>query len=203
MNQQCIYPIAPFNTPGRDQCCYWEGFLSDDQINYILSRPEWFDSQEAEIGEGSKGIVNKEKRSTSVSWMGHDEKNHHIWEQIINTVWSANRQFFHFDLTGCYEKAQLGVYTAGETGHYDWHTDGVLGSSNVPRKLSMALLLSDPSEFEGGELQLKTSSDNILSVEQKKGRAWFFPSWTLHRVTPVTSGIRRSLVLWAGGPGFR
>lgn len=203
MNQQCIYPIAPFNAPGREDCCYWEGFLSDDQINYILSRPEWFDSQKAEIGDGLSGIVNVEKRSTAVSWMGHDQNNHQIWEQIVNTVWSANRQFFHFELTGCYESAQLGLYTAGENGHYDWHVDSSLGSNNVPRKLSMALLLSDPSEFEGGELQLKTSSDNIMSVEQKKGRAWFFPSWTLHRVTPVTRGIRRSLVLWAGGPAFR
>jgi len=203
MNQKCIYPIAPFNTPGREDSCYWEGFLTDDQINYILSRPEWFNSGEAEIGDGLDGVVNKEKRSTSVSWMVRDEKNHQIWEQITNTVWQANRQFFHFDLTGCYEAAQLGVYTAGENGHYDWHIDSSLGSSTVPRKLSMALLLSDPSEFEGGELQLKTSSDNIISAEQKKGRAWFFPSWTLHRVTPVTKGIRRSLVLWAGGPAFR
>lgn len=203
MNQQCIYPIAPFNVPGKDECCYWEGFLSDEQINHILSRPEWFDNREAEVGDGLDGVVNKEKRSTAVSWMGHDQNNHQIWKQITDTIWSANRQFFHFDLTGCYEHAQLGIYTAGENGHYDWHTDASLGSKNVPRKLSMALLLSDPSEFEGGQLQLKTTSDNIMSVEQKRGRAWFFPSWTLHRVTPVTRGIRRSLVLWAGGPAFR
>jgi PKHD-type hydroxylase len=64
-------------------------------------------------------------------------------------------------------------------------------------------MLSDPKEFEGGELQIKSDSDNVKTLEQKKGRAWFFPSWTLHRVTPVVTGIRRSLVLWVGGPGFK
>ena len=67
----------------------------------------------------------------------------------------------------------------------------------------MVLMLSDPSEFEGGELQIKTDSDDAITLEQKKGRAWFFPSYILHRVTPVTRGIRRSLVLWVGGPEFK
>jgi PKHD-type hydroxylase len=73
----------------------------------------------------------------------------------------------------------------------------------APRKLSMAMLLSDPSEFEGGEFQVKTTSDDVQTLEVKKGRAWFFPSYMLHRVTPVTKGVRRSLVLWVGGPQFK
>jgi PKHD-type hydroxylase len=202
--QNLIYPIPPFNSPGKDDFCYWEGFLSDDEINYILSRPEWHDQHDAQVGGGANGAVVKEKRRTNVSWMGLDDKNHHIWDKIIHAVWSANKQYFQFDLTGCYEQAQLGSYTQYDQGHYDWHTDSNLGNNNnVPRKLSMALMLSDPSEFIGGELQLKCSNDEIKTVEQRKGRAWFFPSWMLHRVTPVTRGIRRSLVLWVGGPGFK
>jgi len=204
MMHNLIYPIAPFNAPGKDDICWWEGFLSDDDINYILARSEWHDHNDAQIGGGDQGIVDKEKRRTNISWMGVDKNNQHIWEKITNTVWSANRQFFQFDLTGCYELAQLGTYTQHDQGHYDWHTDTSLSASNSPyRKLSMSLLLSDPSEFEGGELQVKYGSDDIKQLEQKKGRAWFFPSWMLHRVTPVTKGIRRSLVLWVGGPGFK
>jgi PKHD-type hydroxylase len=67
----------------------------------------------------------------------------------------------------------------------------------------MSLLLSDPSEFEGGELQVKTDSDEAITLEATQGRAWFFPSWALHRVTPVTKGVRRSLVIWVGGPPFK
>jgi PKHD-type hydroxylase len=204
MLHNLVYPIAPFNAPGKEDVCYWEDFLSDDDINYLLARPEWHDQNDAKIGAGDQGTVDKEKRRTNISWMSVDEKNRHIWEKMTNAVWSANRQFFQFDLTGCYELAQLGTYTQYDQGHYDWHTDTSLSSSNSPyRKLSMSLLLSDPSEFEGGELQVKYGSDDIKQLEQKKGRAWFFPSWTLHRVTPVTKGIRRSLVLWVGGPGFK
>ena len=67
----------------------------------------------------------------------------------------------------------------------------------------MALLLSDTSEFEGGNLQLKIDSDKEINVIQRKGRAWIFPSYILHRVTPVTRGVRKSLVIWAGGPKFK
>ena len=78
-----------------------------------------------------------------------------------------------------------------------------MGDRHAPRKLSLSMLLSDPSEFEGGEFQVKTDDDNVKQLETVKGRAWFFPSYTLHRVAPVTKGVRRSLVLWVGGPPFR
>jgi PKHD-type hydroxylase len=64
-------------------------------------------------------------------------------------------------------------------------------------------MLSDPSEFEGGQLEIKVNNDDPVTLEQKRGRAWFFPSYVLHRVTPVTKGPRRSLVLWVGGPEFK
>ena len=199
-----IYPIAPYNIPGKDDTCYWENFLTDDDINYILSRSEWHDNKEAQVYSGDEGVLNKERRRTNISWMELDPDNQHIWEKMSNAIWSANQKFFHFDLTGCYEPAQLGIYSSTDHSHYDWHTDAPLSmSSSPPRKLSMSLLLSDPKEFEGGELQILSQTNDIHSVEQKKGRAWFFPSWTLHRVTPVTKGIRRSLVLWVGGPAFK
>lgn len=200
MNQQLIWNIAPFSSPGKDNFCYWEGFLDDNDINHILSRPEWHKYQEAQVGEG-EGSTNLEKRRTNVSWMFPDDNNRHIWQKMSDAIWQANRQFFQFDIRGCYEGAQLGSYTAEDQGHYNWHTDAGLETTNVPRKLSMALLLSDPSEFEGGNLEVNVNGDTI-AVEQKRGRAWFFPSWMIHRVTPVTKGIRRSLVLWMGGPAF-
>ena len=76
-------------------------------------------------------------------------------------------------------------------------------NKNAPRKLSMVLMLSDTSEFEGGELLLKSDSDEHKSLSMAKGRAWFFPSYMLHKVTPVTKGVRKTLVLWVGGPEFK
>jgi PKHD-type hydroxylase len=126
-----------------------------------------------------------------------------IWEKLSVAVAEVNRRFFHFDLTGFHEPMQLGLYTGETQGHYDWHTDASPTDTHVPRKLSLSMLLSDPSEFEGGEFQVKTCNDTVQTLDTQKGRAWFFPSYTLHRVAPVTKGVRRSLVLWVGGPAFR
>jgi PKHD-type hydroxylase len=74
--------------------------------------------------------------------------------------------------------------------------------NNSPRKLSMVLQLSDPSEYDGGDLEFYVQSEPI-KAEKKKGIVYVFPSWVLHRVTPVTRGTRRSLVMWIAGPKFK
>jgi PKHD-type hydroxylase len=201
-----IFPINPAATKNKDTHAYWEGFLSDEEINQILAMPEWLNTDEARIKteiSGNAGILNTNIRKTDICWMSPNKNNAHIWSKLSAVVSKINSEFFHFNLTGFYEPAQLGLYTADKQSYYEWHTDASPKDENVPRKLSMVLMLSDPSEFEGGELQLKTESDNPITLEQKRGRAWFFPSWVLHRVTPVTKGVRRSLVLWVGGPEFK
>lgn len=203
-----IYSIPPRNQSGKDSCAYWDNFLSNDQINKILALPEWLDMDTGMVGgSGSaEGMVdNPEIRSSRVQWLNLDPRTEEIWESLSKVIADVNKQFFQFDLTGMYEPMQLTLYSAeqSEGDHYTWHTDMSMYDTNAPRKLSMSLLLNDPSEFEGGELQIKPDSDNEITLDQEQGRAWFFPSWTLHRVTPVTKGIRRSMVVWVGGPPFK
>jgi PKHD-type hydroxylase len=199
-----IYPIPPRAIPGKDSLAFWEGFLTPEDINLILAQPEWLSLQKGCIGGSSEiGEINERVRASQVTWIGAKPELQHIWEKLAATVAEVNSRFFHFDLTGFHEPMQLGLYTEQQQGHYDWHTDAASSDRSVPRKLSLAMLLSDPSEFEGGEFQVKTSSDAVQTLETLKGRAWFFPSYTLHRVAPVTKGVRRSLVLWVGGPAFR
>jgi PKHD-type hydroxylase len=198
-----IFPVESRQFVGRTNQAYWEGFLTDDEINYILSLPNWANTEHAKIGSGDQGEINHSIRKTRVAWWYPSQENKHIWEKISDVFAQVNRQFFNFDITGMYEPAQLGLYTDKDGGHYRWHTDAGIKDNRVPRKLSMALMLDDPSTFEGGELMVKAVSDEAEVLEQKRGRAWFFPSYTLHTVTPVTKGIRRSLVLWAGGPDFK
>ena len=175
-----------------------------EDINLILAQPEWLNLQDGCVGSFSgTSEVNERIRASQIAWIGAKPELHHIWEKLANAVAEVNRRFFHFNLTGFHEPMQLGLYTEKQQGHYNWHTDAAPSDSNVPRKLSMSILLSDPSEFEGGELQVKTNTDEAQTLETLRGRAWFFPSYTLHRVTPVTKGVRRSLVLWVGGPAFR
>lgn len=199
-----IYPIPPRHSFGKDTHAYYENFLTEEEINKILAYPEWMNCDKAYVGmSNSSAEINPIIRKTDVSWIGLRPDTAWLWERITNVIADVNRQYFKFDLTGCYEPIQLGIYKADDGGHYDWHIDASPGDVNVPRKLSMALLLSDKSEFEGGEFQIKTVNDEVRTVETAKGRAWFFPSYTLHKITPVTKGVRRSLVVWVGGPEFK
>jgi PKHD-type hydroxylase len=82
---------------------------------------------------------------------------------------------------------------------YNWHQDFGTG---VSRKLSNVVQLSDPSEYEGGNLQIMTNS-GVQRIRKKRGLAVAFPSFTFHTVTPVTAGTRQSLVAWVSGAPFR
>jgi PKHD-type hydroxylase len=195
-----IYPIPPVNTFGKDHSAYWEGFLTEEEINYLANISNWSNIAPAQIGSG---VINQNIRSTKVSWLELSNENKDIWNKLAKVVAEVNSRYFHFDLTGFYEPIQLGIYTAEDKGHYDWHIDMSTSNKTPPRKLSMVLMLSDSSEYEGGDLLLKPHSDQIQKLDMVKGRAWFFPSYMLHKVTPVTKGIRKTLVLWVGGPAFK
>jgi PKHD-type hydroxylase len=198
-----IYPIPPRHAFGKDLSAYWEGFLSEDDIKLILAQPEWGSLSPASVGGSINNIVDSNIRSSDINWLGAKPELPPVWEKLAKVVAEVNRRFFQYDLTGFYEPMQLGIYHESAKGHYDWHIDCAVDSMVAPRKLSMAMLLSDPSEFEGGEFQVKTTNDQAQTLECAKGRAWFFPSYMLHRVTPVTKGVRKSLVLWVGGPAFK
>lgn len=198
-----IYPIPPVNTFGKDQYAYWESFLTEDELNYLINSNNFLDNKPAEIGLGENGIINKNVRSTKVAWLQLTHENKEIWDKFSRVIAEVNSRYFHFDLSGLYEPIQLGTYSAEDNGHYDWHVDMFIGNKTTPRKLSMVLMLSDPLEFEGGDLLLKPDKDQHIKLEMAKGRAWFFPSYMLHKVTPVTKGIRKTLVLWVGGPQFK
>ncbi len=198
------YPISPRNTANSDALAYWEGFLTNEDIELLLNRLEWGEVEEGQVYTEDGGVEkNLVVRSSKLAWLEPEPELLLIWDKLANVVAEVNRTFFHFDLTGFYEPIQLGLYTSEDNGHYDWHVDGNNKDAGVPRKLSMSLLLSDPSEFEGGEFQVKAVTDEPRTMEFVKGRAWFFPSYMLHRVAPVTKGVRKSLVLWVGGPPFK
>ena len=89
----------------------------------------------------------------------------------------------------------------GSGTHYDWHVDNNMLTDLPPRKLSMSVQLSDPDDYDGGGLEI--SDGQIVEATDARGAVIVFPSYRVHRVTPVTEGVRRSLVVWANGPAFR
>lgn len=127
---------------------------------------------------------------------------------IANFASYVNRRAFGFNLDLTYFDLQFTEYLAEEQGHYDWHIDTVPdrlkqnpGQDSIyDRKLSLSVLLSDPDDYEGGDLELICTD---IENQRKQGAATVFPSFIGHRVTPVTKGKRYSLVAWIEGPKFQ
>lgn len=122
-----------------------------------------------------------------------------VYNKLVPLVNEANSKYFNFDLYGFTEHFQFTEYKSPD-GNYKFHMDKVYNFS--ARKLSMVIQLTGESEYTGGDLQLLLGEAED-SMSRKRGSVFFFPSYVLHRVTPVTSGTRHSLVTWLGGPPFK
>lgn len=193
------YIPFPLNTCTRPQSwAYWRGgiFNEFEKLNQVIEICEALEKKPGEIGSGAQGKELELWRVSNIAWLNPTETNAWIYTELAKVIRELNKEYFGFHLSGL-EYAQYTVYdTTGS--HYDWHTDDGQVSPSPQRKLSLTWQLSDPFEYEGGELQIWGKEK--APIPREKGLVTVFPSTTLHRVTPVTSGIRRSLVVWAVGP---
>ena len=110
-----------------------------------------------------------------------------------------NNRSYQFDLRGFAEAPQYMVYRDAEGGHFDWHMD--IGPM-PPRKLSLTIQLTDAAQYEGCQLQFNTGTA-IVSAPKNRGVAIAFPSYMIHRITPITAGVRKAIVAWVTGPSFK
>ena len=147
---------------------------------------------------GKEGDVsNHEQRNTTVRFVPSGHWFGYLMHGVAREANFACR--WQFDING-HEDIQFGEYGPGQ--HYDWHVDTFpLADTGIDRKVSVVCLLTDPSEFEGGSLEIKLYSD--YTAPMKKGTIIAFPSFLQHRVTEVTSGLRHSAVVWMTGPRFK
>ena len=133
----------------------------------------------------------------------------HPFIQIANERASWN---FQWDWS---ESCQYTEYKEGQ--FYDWHCDSNpvpydkpddLNTNGKIRKLSMTLCLSDPEDYEGGDLEFAFHDQDgdkqpkICEEIRPRGSLIIFPSFVWHRVKPVTKGIRHSLVCWSLGQPY-
>ena len=175
--------------------------FSPKQCQMIIEAGRAQPRQNASVGAGQKkgGIVDTKTRTSHISWIPFS-KMPEMYKDIEKTMKTTNGNHFGFDGMQITELAQYTEYPSG--GFYEWHMDSDVNFAHEPpvRKISMTCLLSHESEFEGGELQLEKEKNKIKLVQ---GQAVFFASFLLHRVAPVTRGVRKSLVMWFGGPPLR
>jgi len=195
-----IYQIAPspsISIPEISHATWYNGF-TEEEINQIISIGDSLILEDAIVGGGN--VVEK-IRSSKTGWIDLTPETTFIYDNLAYIARQLNGQFFDLDLWGFVEHLQYTVYD-GKEDHYTWHLDRGGSTSNTPRKLSLVLQLSDPSEYEGGDLEIFDAPEPT-KIEKQKGLVVAFPSFVLHRVTPVTKGIRRTLVVWLTGPRFK
>ena len=173
--------------------------FTPEQCKMIIDAGHQCKPEEAKVGGGEEGKYDTKKRVTTISWIPFD-KLPQMYKVIENQLSIVNLNHFYFDGVQITEPAQFTVYP--KKGFYDWHMDCDVNMQHEPpvRKISMTLLLNDPSEFEGGDLELMAPGK---FAELKQGHAIIFASFLNHRVNPVKRGVRQSLVCWFGGKPFR
>ena len=175
--------------------------FSPKQCQMVIDKGMSLKKETAQIGMGQRpgGGYDPEKRITTISWIPFKEMTD-MYKDIEKTMLQANNNHFGFEGMRLTEPGQFTHYLTG--GFYDWHMDNDVTFIHQPpvRKISMTLLLSDPTTFEGGELEFMSKGK---TAKLKQGQAIFFASGLQHRVKPVTQGERKSLVMWFGGPSFK
>jgi PKHD-type hydroxylase len=160
--------------------------LTPEQCKMVIDCGRSQPPQKAMVGMNKPGGgVNTEKRVTTISWIPFKALPQ-LYQTLDTFIQKANLNHFGFDDIRITEQAQFTEY---------------LGIHEPPvRKISMTLLLNDPSEFEGGHLELMAPGKY---KPMKQGHATCFASFLNHRVNPVTKGMRQSLVVWFGGKPFK
>lgn len=175
------------------------GFPENTQ-HYILNdivanRPN--DLMPATIG--TDGKAQDSTRTSRVMWLsGESWLRDYLYDDFIQY---ANREAFGFDIQKICD-IQYTEYHAEEGGKYDWHTD-VFWHEERPfdRKLSMTIQLSESDDYEGGDFEFNECENPENS--RTRGTVLVFPSYLQHRVTPITKGVRKSLVAWFEGPRWK
>jgi PKHD-type hydroxylase len=177
---------------------YFTEAFTPEEIKKIIDIGEKYPKQTATtVGSDSEGV--SDYRISEISWLPENPETSWIHDKFADNAIIANNAMWDFDIWGFGDGLQYTKYF-GDGGHYDWHVDLGPGISN--RKLSCVLQLSTPEEYEGGQLQINPGG-NIIEVPKGLGTMVFFPSFLLHRVTPLTGGVRKSLVTWFRGANLR
>lgn len=175
---------------------WYLGSISSEQCDQVISELSAIPSKDAAMGvEGE--MTSHYYRNTTVRFAPID---YWLASEMIRFAHEANSQCGWQYETASAEAIQFASY--GPDQHYNWHVDNFpLSGKPTDRKLTVVILLSDPSEFEGGEFQMRLYGEFVAPL--KKGSMICFPSILEHRVTPVLSGVRKSATIWLSGERFK
>jgi len=174
-----------------------DNIFSEQELKTIIDYCDSKGTQEATTFAG----LQRDLRKSEIKFHQRNIDNGWIFDRLNTLIEFINEKYYRFDLNG-YNYFQYTKYN--KTGKYGWHMDTHLGADNrdQTRKLSLSIQLND--DYTGGEFMINEGEEKkAFTVPMKKGRAVLFPSFLIHRVSPIKKGIRKSLVVWVQGPKFK
>ena len=208
---------APLHTESNKKSSYAINTIDDNTwkvIEEIINKPnlKWEETAYIQTDKNNGvGIEDTSVRDCKICFLNYDEELDKIFKRMV-AEYNYKISSWGYDIKTL-ESIQLTHYS--EDDFYDWHVDEykinlIKDGEKSNRKISVTVWLNDPTEYGGGELDLEVRGPNCKDWEPRydtlklpKKSIVIFPSNTWHRVRPVTSGIRKSLVLWFQGPPFR
>ncbi len=193
---------------------YWfKNALSKEEVDRVIAAAEKLPIHRATT-IGSDGQVTEANdpngvRSSMVKWIPQKDEWDWLYNRMKELCLEANDTLWKFDLHSAPEQIQYTEYYDHENGHYDWHQDIGPGITPSRRKISITIQLSDGDEYQGGDLQITSGGNGpdglmpSMTCPRGAGVGVLFPSYMMHRVSPVKRGTRKSLVLWVGGAHYK
>jgi PKHD-type hydroxylase len=192
-----MFPVQKY-VKQFSQFCIVNGAFSSEEVDKILDIE---DLEQFQKGRIANNKLSEKARDSDVMWITPQTNGAEwLFHKFSHLVSMVNYDHFMSDISH-FDAFQYTKYNS-KGQHYNWHLDSGGTYNNFERKISASIMLTDPNDYEGGEFYavINGQVDDPVIVKPEKGDVIFFSSWTPHKVAPVTSGVRKSLVVWVMGP---
>lgn len=186
----------------KGEWCYFKSYFSKEYCNSILEKSKDLEFKKANLGENGLTTIDGYRKS-DVTWLFPQDFSD-LYDEIWKLEREANKKWFGFHIDNL-EYIQLAKYDGNIQGEYKRHKDVFwVNNSERHRKLSAVVQLSDPNDYEGGDLTFFQCNEypNKEDIRQQ-GTVTFFPSFIDHQANPVLKGTRYSMAIWFEGPKWR
>lgn len=162
--------------------------LNEEQVNNIL---KYYDISLFEDGKVSNKNATREKKYNLIFDGRHHKINCEI-NQYLTDILNSNHYVTNVLCTKLISQIYLLWYKKDM--HYDYHIDdNPIGGVNA--HMSMSCFISDPNEYDGGELVLRLGNTEV-EYKLDAGEAIVYPTGLWHKINPVTKGERKVFVCW-------
>ena len=160
-----------FPRPMGGPLIVWEGAFSAAEVDRIIDMGDGLTRETAQLVLADDPLG--QTRITDVSWVERNSASHWLYARLEQIVQSLNSQFYKYAIFNeLRERPQYTIYESRQGGHYDWHVDHGAMTPDA-RKLSISVQLSDPSAYQGCDLELQFG-DGIAAAPRTAARWWPF-----------------------------